>query len=175
MLILNPTIGEEGHKALLAEIKEELVASSQAVIEKEELMGVKTLAYKINNSTTGYYVLLSLELESGDFFAVTKSFNIKKDIWRSMFVRLDTIKANHVEYKDPTELRKHITKFNKIVPRYYSEVTLKDQRKFAQAIKRARYMALLPYVLNVRTQAPAVTVMAPVVTETVEVVATETV
>lgn len=167
MLILNPEMGDEGRTALLQEIKEELAHSSKATIEKEEVWGVKTLAYKINNSTTGFYILLTLGLEGGDFFAVTKSFNLKKDIWRSMFVRLDIVKANDVDYKDPVELRTHITKFNKIIPRYYSNVALKDQRKVAQAIKRARYMALLPYVLNVRTQVAAPVVVAEVITEVV--------
>lgn len=56
----------------------------------------------------------------------------------------------HIDYKDVEFLKKYITKFNKIVPRYYSGVSLKNQRKLAQAIKRARYMALLPYVLTVK-------------------------
>jgi len=63
----------------------------------------------------------------------------------------------HIDYKNVELLKQYITKFNKIVPRYYSGVSLKNQKKLAQAIKRARYMALLPYVLNqkhVREAAP---------------------
>jgi len=55
-----------------------------------------------------------------------------------------------VDYKDIETLKKYITKFNKIVPRYYSGVCLKHQKKLATSIKQARYMALLPYVLEVR-------------------------
>lgn len=55
-----------------------------------------------------------------------------------------------VNYKDTETLKKYITKFNKIVPRYYSGVCLKHQKKLATSIKQARYMALLPYVLEVR-------------------------
>lgn len=55
-----------------------------------------------------------------------------------------------IDYKDVTLLKKYLTKFNRIVPRYYSGVTLSNQKKLANAIKRARYMALLPYVLEVK-------------------------
>ena len=53
-----------------------------------------------------------------------------------------------IDYKDIELLKKYITKFNKIVPRYYSGVSLKNQKKLAQAIKVARYMALLQYVID---------------------------
>ena len=88
MMILNPEIGDAAHKTLLKEIKTE-IATTGAKVEKEDIWGVKDLAYKINNSKTGYYVLFTLTLEKGDFFAVTKDFNIKKDIWRHMFVKLE--------------------------------------------------------------------------------------
>jgi small subunit ribosomal protein S18 len=70
---------------------------------------------------------------------------------------IEALGIKNIDYKDTVFLRKYITKFNKIVPRYYSDVALKNQRKLAQAIKRARYMALLPYVLNPRatTAAPS--------------------
>ncbi|MDD2891633.1 MAG: 30S ribosomal protein S18 [Candidatus Gracilibacteria bacterium] len=74
---------------------------------------------------------------------------------------IEALGIKNIDYKDTTFLRQYITKFNKIVPRYYSNVALKNQRKLAQAIKRARYMALLPYVLNPRaTTAPAAKILA---------------
>jgi small subunit ribosomal protein S18 len=51
-----------------------------------------------------------------------------------------------IDYKNTELLAKYITKFGKIVPRYYSNVSLKNQKKLAKAIKRARMMALLPFV-----------------------------
>jgi small subunit ribosomal protein S18 len=74
---------------------------------------------------------------------------------------IDALGIKNIDYKDTVFLRQYITKFNKIVPRYYSDVALKNQRKLAQAIKRARYMALLPYVLNPRaTTAPVKTLVS---------------
>ena len=51
-----------------------------------------------------------------------------------------------IDYKNVELLKKYITKFGKIVPRYYSGVSLKNQKKLAKAIKRARIMALIPFV-----------------------------
>lgn len=51
-----------------------------------------------------------------------------------------------IDYKNVELLSKYITKFWKIIPRYYSWVSLKNQKRLSQAIKRARIMALLPFV-----------------------------
>jgi small subunit ribosomal protein S18 len=55
-----------------------------------------------------------------------------------------------IDYKDVELLKKYITKFNRIVPRYYSHVSLKMQKELARGIKNARYMGLLPYVLDLK-------------------------
>lgn len=60
-----------------------------------------------------------------------------------------------IDYKDTAFLKKFLTKFNRIIPRYYSGTSLRNQKNLAQAIKRARYMALLPYVLDVKFQSKA--------------------
>ncbi len=52
----------------------------------------------------------------------------------------------NIDYKNTELLANYLTKFGKIVPRYYSGVSLKNQKKLAKAIKRARMMALLPFV-----------------------------
>ena len=54
--------------------------------------------------------------------------------------------GQNIDYKNVELLKKYITKFGKIVPRYYSGVTLKNQKKLSKAIKRARIMALIPFV-----------------------------
>jgi small subunit ribosomal protein S18 len=50
-----------------------------------------------------------------------------------------------IDYKNVPLLRKFTTKYSKIVPRYYSGNKLKYQKILSRAIKRARYMALVPY------------------------------
>jgi small subunit ribosomal protein S18 len=63
---------------------------------------------------------------------------------------IDEAGVTHIDYKDTTFLKKYLTKFNRIIPRYYSGTSLRNQKKLAVAVKRARYMALLPYVLEVK-------------------------
>lgn len=54
--------------------------------------------------------------------------------------------GQNIDYKNIDLLKKYITKFGKITPRYYSGVCLKNQKKLAKEIKKARIMALLPFV-----------------------------
>ncbi len=55
-------------------------------------------------------------------------------------------KMEHIDYKDLNRLRKYVTERGKIMPRRMSGVCAKHQRELAIAIKRARVVALLPYV-----------------------------
>ncbi|MCE5270681.1 30S ribosomal protein S18 [bacterium] len=51
-----------------------------------------------------------------------------------------------IDYKDERTLGRFLTERGKIVPRRTSGTCAKHQRQLATAIKRARYLALLPYV-----------------------------
>ena len=53
-----------------------------------------------------------------------------------------------IDYKDAAKLRKFISERGKILPRRISGTCAKHQRDLQNAIKRARHMALLPYVGN---------------------------
>ena len=53
---------------------------------------------------------------------------------------------NEIDYKDVAKLRKFISESGKIAPRRATGVCAKHQRELAVAIKRARVMALLPYI-----------------------------
>lgn len=52
----------------------------------------------------------------------------------------------HIDFKDVELLKKFITERGKILPRRVTGTSAKYQRKLAIAIKRARHMALLPFV-----------------------------
>ena len=55
-------------------------------------------------------------------------------------------KAEKIDYKDITKLKKYITERGKILPCRITGTCAKHQRKLAIAIKRARYIALMPFV-----------------------------
>jgi small subunit ribosomal protein S18 len=54
----------------------------------------------------------------------------------------------YIDYKNPDFLKKFLNEQGKILPRRITGTSLKYQRKLAQAIKRARQLALLPYVTD---------------------------
>ena len=55
-------------------------------------------------------------------------------------------KVEAIDYKDPSKLRHYISPRGKITPRRRTGTCAKHQRAVAVAIKRARHLALLPYV-----------------------------
>ena len=56
--------------------------------------------------------------------------------------------APKIDYKDVKLLQRFISERGKIVPSRITAVSTKKQRELARAIKRARYLALLPYVIQ---------------------------
>ena len=54
----------------------------------------------------------------------------------------------YIDYKDPEFLKKFLNEQGKILPRRITGTSLKYQRRVAQAVKRARQIALLPYVTD---------------------------
>ena len=53
-----------------------------------------------------------------------------------------------IDYKNVTMLERYVTERGKIVPSRITAVSAKKQRELAQAIKRARFLALLPYAVK---------------------------
>ena len=56
--------------------------------------------------------------------------------------------AQPIDYKDVKMLQRYISEKGKIVPARITAVSAKKQRILANAIKRARHLALLPYVVK---------------------------
>lgn len=55
---------------------------------------------------------------------------------------------NHIDYKDTDILKKFLNPHARMISRKKTGVTAKNQRKLATAVKRARFMGLLPYVAS---------------------------
>lgn len=55
-------------------------------------------------------------------------------------------KIEHIDYKDVPRLRKFISERAKILPRRITGSCAKHQRQLTTAIKRARHIAILPYI-----------------------------
>jgi len=64
------------------------------------------------------------------------------------YCRFKKLGIKYIDYKDAEFLKKFLNDQGKMLPRRITGNSLKFQRKVATAIKRARQMALLPYVTD---------------------------
>ena len=67
---------------------------------------------------------------------------------RKKYCRFKKSGIKYIDYKDPEFLKKFLNEQGKILPRRITGTSLKFQRRIAQAVKRARHLALLPYVTD---------------------------
>ncbi len=67
---------------------------------------------------------------------------------RKKYCRFRRFGIKHIDYKDSDFLIQFINAQGKILPRRITGNSLKYQRKVATAIKRARHLAILPYVTD---------------------------
>ena len=70
------------------------------------------------------------------------------EIKKKKYCRFKKNGIKYVDYKDPEFLKRFLNEQGKILPRRITGTSLKYQRKVGQAIKRARQVALLPYVTD---------------------------
>jgi small subunit ribosomal protein S18 len=67
---------------------------------------------------------------------------------RKKYCRFKKYGIKYIDYKDPDFLKQFVNEQGKILPRRITGNSLKYQRKIANAVKRARHLALLPFVTD---------------------------
>ncbi len=76
----------------------------------------------------------------------------KRTMWprqfRRKFCKFCLNKVEHIDYKDIGMTRRYVSDRGKILPRRISGVCARHQRRLARAIKQARAIALLPFVVR---------------------------
>lgn len=72
----------------------------------------------------------------------------KIEIKKKKYCRFRKNRIKYVDYKDPVFLKQFVNEQGNILPRRITGTSLKFQRKVAIAVKRARHLALLPYVTD---------------------------
>ena len=60
--------------------------------------------------------------------------------------RIKRVIEDYIDYKDSKKLQKFITDQGKIIPRRITGLSAKQHRELVQAIKRARQIAIMPYI-----------------------------
>ena len=73
---------------------------------------------------------------------------IKTEKRAKKFCRFKKYKIRYIDYKDGEFLKKFLNEQGKLLPRRITGNSLKYQRKVSDAVKKARQMALLPYVTD---------------------------
>lgn len=73
---------------------------------------------------------------------------INREQNKKKYCRFKKLGIKYIDYKDPNFLLKFVNEQGKILPRRLTGNSAKYQRKVAQAIKKARHLALLPYVAD---------------------------
>ena len=67
---------------------------------------------------------------------------------RKKYCRFKKNGIKYVDYKDPNFLLKFVNEQGRVLPRRLTGTSLKFQRRVAQAVARARHLAILPYVTD---------------------------
>ena len=73
---------------------------------------------------------------------------IAVDIRKKKYCRFKKSGIKYIDYKDAEFLKKFVNEQGRIRPRRLTGTSLKYQKKVAQAVKRARHLALLPFVTD---------------------------
>ena len=68
------------------------------------------------------------------------------EVKKSKYCRFKKSGIKFIDYKDPDFLMKFVNEQGKLLPRRLTGTSLKYQRKVSTAIKRARHLAIMPYV-----------------------------
>lgn len=67
---------------------------------------------------------------------------------KKKYCRFKKSGIKYIDYKDPEFLKKFLNEQGRILPRRITGTSLKFQRRVARAVKRARHLALLPFVTD---------------------------
>jgi small subunit ribosomal protein S18 len=70
------------------------------------------------------------------------------DVKKKKYCRFRKSGIKFIDYKDPEFLKKFVNEQGKILPRRITGTSMKYQGRVSSAIKRARHLALLPYVTD---------------------------
>ena len=73
---------------------------------------------------------------------------ISIDVQKKKYCRFKKIGIKYIDYKDPDFLKKFVNEQGKLLPRRITGTSVKFQKKVSQAVKRARHIALLPYLTD---------------------------
>jgi len=91
---------------------------------------------------------MAIQMKNGNGTLVNEPVNATKNEARKKYCRFKKYKIKHVDYKDTNFLLKFVNEQGKLLPSRITGTSEKYQKKVSQAVKRARHLALLPYLTD---------------------------
>jgi len=85
-LVLKPELEDSERKALLDSISKR-VSGTEGKIVKEDLWGVRSLAYPIKRNTSGYFAHFEISADPKDIKGLDKTLKVEEDILRYLLIR----------------------------------------------------------------------------------------
>lgn len=165
VVLIHPDQSEESQVSATVDRYTTLIKEGGGRIHRLEKWGKRQLCYSIQKMHKAFFVLMNIECNQETYKKMQESFRLNDAILRSLEIRLDQAVTEvspvlepvsreedtgpiKVDYKNVNLLRNYITETGKIIPSRTTGTSAKVQRKIATAIRRARYLSLLPYCDN---------------------------
>lgn len=203
--IFDASLDEDAVDKKLQALHKSVTAQKGAEITEVDHWGNRQLAYAINGSRTGYYVVAQFRADPEVLPEFERQLKLEDDLMRYLVVlnegepttgmsilaprspsareeedddeddedeledelededddsppefsggrgrrrRVDGPAVELLNYKDVSTLSRFMTEQGKILPRRTTKVSARFQRQLGQAVKRARFLGLVPYVRN---------------------------
>ena len=152
-------------------ILEGSITGTGGTVEEVTRWGKRRLAYPIKKKESGTYVILLFKAAPDSLGEIERGIKLDEQVLRHLVVLKERVSegksrgvtftkkkkflsglsdVKEIDYKDEKFLARFLTERGKIVPRRTSGLSAKSQRQLSRAIKRARFLAILPYVGEVR-------------------------
>lgn len=85
-LVLKPNLEEKERKALLDSLTKKALGA-EGKVEKEDLWGVRPLAYTIKRQTSGYFAHFQISTDPKDIKGLDKTLKVEEDVLRYLLIR----------------------------------------------------------------------------------------
>ncbi len=148
IVVLRATLADEERQTLIDRIVDLVKGGDKEALDPViNQWGERKLAYEIKKQNTGYYIFMECEMAGENIRELERSLKFMDDVLRHLVVLADAGKFNF-DYKDPSTLQNYVTEHGHIIPRRRNRISAKMQRNLANAVKRARHLALMPFVVE---------------------------
>lgn len=159
--LVHPDQGEQIDNII--ELNRTLISEEKGKVHRLENWGRRQLAYPIDKIHKAHYVLMNIECTPETLAKLNENFRFSDAVIRSLVTvckkaitapsemateankKIDPAKLRFINYKALDQLKHYIMETGRIIPCRVSNVTAREQRRITNAVKVARYLALLPY------------------------------